>query len=599
MTEGHLEKEEILGKPFEWQLFLRLAHFAAPYSTYLILSLALLFLYAAVRIAQPYLVKIAIDNHVAHGDLPGLDRIALIYLGLAAVGFFFRYTQTMAMQIAGQRAMHDLRIALFSRLQFQDAAFFDRRPVGQIMTRVINDIETVTELLTSGIVALLGDVLILAGIAIAMILLDWRLALVALSTFPLLVYSTGFYRRKSRDNYRENRVVLGELNAHLQESIAGITTIQTFSQEQRNFNRFLSLNTMNRENLLKGIHFNSVFYPLVELFSACSIGLSLWYGTSLILQGLLLKGVVIAFIQYIERIFAPIRDLAEKYAIVQSAMASGERIFSLLDEPIRIQPPVIPVRANRVNGSIEFRDAYMSYFHGDAVLKGVSFSIRPGERLAIVGPTGSGKTSLVSALLRFYDLDSGEILVDGINIKDWDLTELRRAISLVPQDLFLFSGTVSENISLRDPTVSDERVRFVSKEVNAQSFIQDLPRGYEEPVMERGSTLSQGQRQLLCFARALAFDSRVLVLDEATSSIDPETEGLIQEALARLLENRTALIIAHRLATVEFADRILVLHSGRIKEEGSHRTLLANPSSLYARLYHLQQGTGIQTGHQK
>lgn len=592
MSEGlRTNEEELPEKSFDRQLFLRLFRFVTPYWAYLVASLTLLVLYTGVRIGQPYVVKVAVDQYVARKDLEGLDRMALIYLGLGIFGFLFRYFQTMTTQIVGQRAMHDLRLALFSRIQLQDGAFFDRQPVGRIMTRVINDIETVTELFSSGLVALLGDVLVLAGIVVAMVLLEPRLALAALCTLPFLVYSTGRYRKKSRENYRENRLVLAELNAHLQESIAGIGTIQALSQEERNFERFLLLNTKQRDNLLRSIHFNAVFYPLVELFSAISIGITLWYGSQLILGAVLLKGVVIAFLQYIERMFAPIRDLAEKYAIMQSAMASSERIFNLLDEPIRVSVPTKSRHPKRVQGHIEFRNVHMSYFAGDPVLRGVSFSIESGQKAAIVGPTGSGKTSLVSALLRLYELDSGQILVDGIDIREWDPSLLRRSISLVSQDLFLFSGTVFENISLKDPSLTESRVRLASVEMRAHGFIEDLPKGYHESLTERGSTLSQGQRQLLCFARALAFDSKIVVLDEATSSVDPETERLVQQALGRLLKNRTALIIAHRLGTIEFADKILVLQNGQIREEGNHAELLRDPSSLYARLYHAKQGT--------
>jgi ATP-binding cassette subfamily B protein len=431
----------------------------------------------------------------------------------------------------------------------------------------------------------------IAGIAVAMFLLDWRLGLLALGLLPVMAWATKVYRARARENYRESRKTLARLNGYLNEHISGMATVQAFGQERRAYHQFVEINSRNRDALLTSVHYNAIFFPLMEVCSAVTVGLILWRGGGMILDGSLLPGVIVAFLQYVHRMFHPIRDLAEKYTIFQAAMASSERIFRLLDEPVRIVPPPRPASPQGGAGRIEFEDVWLSYVPGEPVLRGVSFRVEPGERIALVGPTGHGKTSIISALCRFYDVERGRILVDGVDVREWDKTALRRHLGLVLQDVFLFSGTIGENIGLGSPDISPERVEEAARRVHAHRFIERLPQGYAAEVQERGSTLSQGERQLLSFARALAFDPRILILDEATSSVDTETEQLIQDALRILLEHRTAIIVAHRLSTIQFADRILVIQRGKIREEGTHAELLAR-QGIYARLHQLQYQLG-------
>jgi ATP-binding cassette, subfamily B, multidrug efflux pump len=433
----------------------------------------------------------------------------------------------------------------------------------------------------------LSDVSIVFGIAAVMFWLNWKLALVCLAAFPLILYASRFYRRRAREVYRESRLILGRLNAGLQENIAGVATIQAFGQEARMYRRFQQINLHYRDVLLQSIRNNAMFFPVIEIFSALTIGLLLWYGGHEIIAGSVQAGVLVAFIQYIQRMYQPIRDLAEKYNIMQAAMASAERIFALLDTPVTIQNPPLAKRIEKFAGAIEFRDVWLSYRAGEPVLKGISFRVQPGERVALVGATGGGKTSIISALCRFYDVDRGEILVDGVDIREWNKQELRRHLGLVLQDVFLFSGDVATNITLGDKRIGETQMLEAARRAHIAPFIERLPNRYREEVQERGSTLSQGQRQLLSFARALAFDPQILILDEATSSVDTQTEALIQDALRELLEHRTALIIAHRLSTIKHADRILVVHKGEIWEEGNHEELLVR-GGLYARLFELQ-----------
>ncbi|HEX2227419.1 MAG TPA: ABC transporter ATP-binding protein [Candidatus Binatia bacterium] len=589
MNEELQQEDEILGKAYDARLMRRILRYLRPYWKLLAVSFVLLMIQTGTQLLGPYITKVAIDRYIATKDLAGLDRMALAYAAVVLFGFVVLFIQTYTTQYTGQRAMHDLRMDIFSHLQKQDMAYFDRNAVGRLMTRAINDVETLNELFSTGVVGLLSDLSIVFGIAAIMLWLDWRLALVCLAAFPVIVYVSRFYRRRAREVYRESRLILGRLNAGLQENIAGVATIQAFGQEGKMYRRFHDINYHYRDVLLRSIRYNALFFPVIELFSALSIGLLLWYGGNLIIGNAIQAGVIVAFIQYIQRMYQPIRDLAEKYNIMQAAMASSERIFALLDTPETIKNPSQPRKIEQFAGQIEFKDVWLSYRPGEPVLRGISFRVRPGEKLALVGATGGGKTSIISALCRFYDIDRGAILVDGVDIREWNKQELRRHLGLVLQDVFLFSGDIASNITLGDPRVSHEKMLEAARRAQIAPFIERLPNGYHEEVQERGSTLSHGQRQLLSFARALAFDPKILILDEATSSVDTETETLIQKALNELLKNRTALIIAHRLSTIQNADRILVIHKGEIWEQGTHGELRAR-GGLYARLYDLQYG---------
>lgn len=585
---GELHQEdEILGKAYDARLMARVLQYLRPYWKLIAVAFTFLMLQTATQLLGPYITKIAIDRYIATKDMHGLDLMALAYLGVVICGFIVLFIQTYTTEYTGQRAMHDLRMEIFSHLQNQDLAYFDRNPVGRLMTRTINDVETLNELFSTGVVGLMGDVSIVFGIAIMMLWLDWQLAIVCLAAFPVILYVSRFYRRRAREVYRESRLILGRLNAGLQENIAGVATVQAFGQEEKMYRRFQKVNFSYRDVLLRSIRYNAVFFPVIEVFSAISIGLLLWYGSNQILANAVQAGVLVAFIQYIQRMYQPIRDLAEKYNIMQAAMASSERIFALLDHSETVKNPALPKRAGELAGAVEFKEVWLSYNPGEPVLKGISFRVRPGEKVALVGATGGGKTSIISALCRFYDVERGAILVDGVDVREWSKQELRRQLGLVLQDVFLFSGDMATNITLGDPRISQQRMIDAAARAQVAPFIDRMPNRYREEVQERGSTLSQGQRQLLSFARALAFDPKILILDEATSSVDTQTEMLIQAALDELLKNRTALIVAHRLSTIKHADRILVIHKGEIWEEGTHDELLER-GGLYARLYDLQ-----------
>ncbi len=587
MTGGDLYEDEILGKAYDARLARRLLTFLGPYRLAVGFAFLCLLLEKGAELAGPLLIGAALDAAVLDRDLARLDRLALFFLGTVLFAFLFNYLQTLVVQQTGQRAMHDLRQTLFSHLLRQDLAFFDKNPVGRLMTRVLNDVENLNELFSTGFVTFLGDSLTLVGIAAALLWLDWRLALLTFLMAPALFFLTAAYRRRARGNYRESRKVLARLNAYLQEHISGMATVQAFGQELRTLDRFQEINTRYRDLLVRSVRYNALFFPLVEVLSALSVGVVFAAGGWLAGAGGVAVGEVVAFILYVQRAYRPVRDLAEKYNIFQAAMASGERIVSLLETRPTLVDPAVPTASAPFRGGVEFQGVSLEYVPGEPVLRDVSFRVSPGEKVALVGATGAGKTSIISLLCRFYDVTAGRILVDGIDIREWDRATLRRHLGLVLQDVFLFSGDIAGNIGLHDPRIGLEAVEGAARRVHADAFIRRLAGGYAEPVQERGATLSQGERQLLAFARALAFDPRILILDEATSSVDTETERLIQEALRTLLHGRTALIIAHRLSTIRFVDRILVVHRGQIREEGTHEDLLRR-GGIYARLYQLQ-----------
>jgi len=579
--------DEIVGKAYNTSLMRRLLKFFKPYQNQLALSLILLVAVSILQLSGPYLTKIAIDDHIVKDDWEGLSLIMIIYFALLLLSFILQYIQIYIMQIIGQKTMYDIRICLFSHIQKMSLSFFNRNPIGRLVTRVVNDVEVLNEMFTQGIVVAVGDLLILIGITIAMLVLNFRLAFLTFIVIPPLLYATKIYSDRARDSYRGIRTNLARLNSYLQENVSGMSTVQVFNREDESFRRFEIINRENRDELLRSLIYNAIYFPCIELFSAITIGIIIWYGGGEVIRGGVQLGVLVAFIQYVQRFFQPIRDFAEKYNIMQAAMASSERIFKLIDTPEEIPNPQRPVISDKLRGEIEFRDVWFSYNSEGAVLKGVSFHLKAGESIAIVGATGTGKTSIINLLGRFYDIQRGMILIDGIDIREMDKNFLRKQMGIVLQDVFLFAGDIENNIRLREDSIPVEMVYEAARYVNAHEFIMKLPKGYKEDVLERGSSLSLGQKQLISFARALVFNPRILILDEATSSVDTETEIFIRDALRKLIKNRTSIIIAHRLSTVRYADRIIVIQGGEVAETGSHEELIKS-RGIYYRLYQLQ-----------
>ncbi len=522
--------------------------------------------------------------------------MGVLFLALILAAFGFEYVQTSVLQLTGQKIMHTLRMQVYTHLQRVDLAFYDRNPVGRMMTRVTTDVDALNDMFASGVVTVFGDLLVLIGIMAAMVVMNWRLALVAFTVLPLIGLTTAWFRRNVRESYRQVRGLVARLNAFLQEHITGMTTVQLFVQEARTFDRFDDINRSHRDVNVASIFYYAVFYPVIEILAALSGALIIWIGGGWALEHVVTIGVLVAFLQYSRRFFQPISDLSEKFNIFQAAMAASERVFTLLDTPVTIAEndagSLLARNAKRLPASlsttsIEFDHVWFAYSGEDYVLRDVSFVIHPGERIGVVGATGAGKTTIISLLLRFYDVSRGRILVDGVDIRERPLAELRGVFGLVLQDVHLFSGTIASNIRLGSEAIDDAAVRRAAQAVHADRFIERLPNGYDTVVAERGATLSVGQKQLLSFARALAFDPRVLILDEATSSIDTETERLIQDALKVLMAGRSVLAIAHRLSTIQDMDKILVMHKGELRESGSHQALVAQ-RGLYYRLYQLQ-----------
>jgi len=586
MHHYHTE-EEILGKAYDSRLMRRLIKYLFPYKLYVALSIILLLFISVLQLAGPYLTKIAIDSYIATRNISGLSRIALLFLAILVVTFFLRYLQIYLMQFTGQKVMFDIRMKLFSHLQEMSLSFFDKNPVGRLITRLTNDVEALNEMLTSGIIAIFGDIFSLAGIVIVILWLNFELALVSFMVLPLLIYATVLFRQKVRGSYRAIRTRIARINTFLQESIVGMPIIQIFNREKKNYRKFEGLNHHYLEACLQSVFYHSIFHPSVEIIGSVAIALIIWYGGGQILKGALSFGALVAFIQYVDRFFYPIRDLSEKYNIMQSAMAASERIFKLLDTQIEIKDPQLPLSIEKTRGEIKFKNVWFAYNGKDYVLRDISFCVRPGEKVAIVGATGAGKTSIISLLARFYDPQKGKILIDGMDIRNFPQKKLRRCLGIVQQDVFLFSGSIEDNIRLGEDRINSQQVRKSARYVNADKFIEKLPHHYQEEVHERGSLLSVGQKQLLAFARALVFDPRILILDEATSSVDTQTEMLIQNALAKLLQYRTSIVIAHRLSTIKDVDRIIVIHKGEIRETGTHQELLRK-KGIYYRLHQLQ-----------
>jgi ATP-binding cassette subfamily B multidrug efflux pump len=587
MANDYNSEDEILGKAYDARLMKRLLGYVKPYKHYVIFAIFLNVLVAALGPVRPYLTKIAIDKYIANSDYHGLMIIGLLLFGSLLFQAVMQYLLTYYTQYLGQRTLYDLRTQLFNHIQKLALKFFDKTPIGRIVTRATNDVEALGELFSSGIVMVFSDVFIIVWILVFMFFMDVKLSFVTLSVLPVLIYGTFLFRRKARESYRDVRLHLARLNSYMQEHITGMNVVKIFNKERNELDKFSNINNDYRTANIKSIFYYAVFYPGVELLSSIAIGLIIWYGGGEIIQSTLTIGVLFAFIQYTEMFFRPIRDLSEKYNIMQTAMASSERIFKLLDNQTFIKNPDNPIKLEKVTGKIEFKDVCFAYNENDYVLKNISFKINPGETVAIVGHTGAGKTSLINILTRFYNINKGEILVDGINLESLDKKDLRKYISIVLQDVFLFSGNIESNINLNSENISREKIIEAAKIVGADDFIRQLPNNYEEEVKERGATLSVGQKQLISFARALAYNPQILILDEATSSVDTETEQLIQRAIEKLLVGRTAIVIAHRLSTIQNADKIIVLHKGEIRETGNHQELLAK-RGIYYRLYQLQ-----------
>jgi ATP-binding cassette subfamily B protein len=591
------DHDEILGKAYDARLMGRLWAVTRPHKQLVLISLALFPLTAAAELVQPYLIKVAIDHHILAGDWIGLSRVAGLFLLTLVALYALRAGLAYVTQLTGQRVMHDLRRALFAHLQRQDSAFFDRNPVGRLMTRVLNDVEAINELFTSGVVAIVGDVVTLTGVVIILLVLNWKLALVTFALVPVLALGVAYFRLRARESYRAVRLELARLNAFLQESLQGMTVIQLFAREPQEAAAFARLNGGLRGAQFRSTVYEASLYAAVEAIGSAAVALLLWYGGGEVLAGALTFGGLVAFIEYTSRFFLPIRDLGAKYTVMQAAMVSSERVFGLLDTPPSILSPAPSApgpspasRGGAVAPAVEFRDVSFAYPGGDWVLRHCSFTIGADERVALVGPTGEGKTTIARLMIRAYDATEGQVLVGGVDVREWDLRALRRQVGLVPQEAFLFAGSIRENLVLAgDGAVSGAELARALERSQAARLVASLPEGLDAEVRERGVNLSHGQRQLLAIARALIYNPRVLALDEATSSVDPESEALIRAAMLELLEGRASLIIAHRLSTIQNADRILVLHKGRMRESGTHAALLA-AGGIYARLYELQFG---------
>jgi len=594
MADGsRFHEEEALGKAYDARLMRRLIQYLKPYRWHVAGALVVLLLGSGMAIIGPWVTQRVIDEAIPTGNRGLLIELIAIYGAALTAGFVLEYARALVTTWLGQSVMYDLRRQIFERLQRADLRFYDRNPIGRLMTRITNDVETLNTLFSSGLVTVFGDIFTLVFIIGAMLTMNWRLALVSFSILPFVFWAAFLFRSRIRTAYRDIRVRIARINAFLQERITGVRVVQLFNREEADSERLAELNEDHLQAHLRSITYYALFFPVIQFFTALALALILWYGGLRMLDGFLTVGVIAAFLQYARRFFRPIQDLSEKYNLLQAAMASSERVFQLLDEEIDIRDPEVPRSfPPEGQGRIVFEDVWFAY--GDAgegepdwVLKDVSFIIEPGEKVAIVGHTGAGKTTLINLLMRFYDVQRGRILLDGVPIREVRLEALRERVGLVLQDVFLFSQDVAYNVRLGSPDITQKQITAAAERIGAADFIGRLPDGYDQALGERGSTLSVGERQLVSFARALAFDPQILVLDEATSSVDSEIEAKIEHATDELLAGRTSLVIAHRLSTVQNADRIIVMRRGEVEEEGTHSELLAE-GGLYARLHELQ-----------
>jgi ATP-binding cassette subfamily B protein len=627
-----MQEEEVLGKAYDGRLMKRLIGYLRPYKWQVVVALVAIILKAVADVMGPFLTKVAIDKYLtassasSRGFLDswlsadartGIGQLALLYVGALLISFVLEFLQNYLMQWTGQKVMFDLRKQIFRHLQHMHIGFFDKNPVGRLVTRVTSDVDALNEMFTAGVVAIFEDIFVLAGIIIIMLRMKWWLALIAFAVLPVIFWATMIFRRVVRDSYRRVRVAVARINSFLQEHVTGMVVLQLFNREKRAYKSFEKVNSQNMDAWKDAILAHAFYYPVVEILSTIAIASVFWFGGLRVIWGTVTLGILVAFMQYAQRFFRPIMDLSDKYNILQSAMASAERVFKLLDTPAEIVSPAHPAKAEG-RGRVEFDHVWFAYrklevdetngthapvvhasesgdlaeTNGDPsgydwILRDVSFVIEPGETVAIVGHTGAGKTTIISLLMRFYDIQRGAIRIDGVDIRKMDLLELRRRFGVVLQDPFLFSGTIENNIRLGSSWITDEQVETAAESVNVADFIRGLPQGFQEPVLERGSTLSTGQKQLISFARALAHDPKILVLDEATSSVDTETELRVRDALTRMVEGRTSVIIAHRLSTIQRADNIIVMHKGQVREIGNHQSLLAK-RGIYWKLYQLQ-----------
>ncbi len=581
------EEEDQLGKVYDRVLMKRLIGYLKPYRLEVVLIGFLMVGSRGAEWLMPLLMKHGIDEYIGPGNLQGLKTIAIYYILLLVGRFIFTYFEEYRMQMVGQKAMYDIRMSLFSHLQRLDVRFFDRNPVGRLMTRVMGDVEVLKELFTSGVITVFGDLLTIFGIMVMMLYLNWKLALVSFTVLPIIFAATTIYQIYSRRAFRDQRRYLAQINAYLNESIVGMTTMQLFTQEPRSMVRFDEKNQQYLGANLRSIFYFSLFSPMIEVCGSLALTVIIWYGGGQALQDALTLGTLFAFIQYSQRFFWPIRELSEKYTIFQNAMASSERIFDLMDTEPTIVSPTPGKELAALKGEIEFRNVWFAYNADDYVLRDVSFKVKAGEKVAFVGHTGSGKTSIINLLCRFYEVNEGQVLIDGTDLREMELPDLRRAVNIVQQNIFLFSGTIEKNINLENPEITKGDTIAAAKEVHLDRYVQNMPAGYATEIREGGAGLSVGQKQLVAFARALASDPDILILDEATSSVDTETELLIQDALNRLMANRTSIVIAHRLSTIQNADKIIVMHRGEIGEMGTHNELLQQ-RGIYYRLYQLQ-----------
>ncbi len=588
-------EEEAIEKSYDFRTTKRLFSYLRPHWKMMALALCLTLLTNVLISLQPYFTKVAVDDYIVPKQTEGIWVFAFAFFLLFLFRFIFSYLQEILLNVVGQKVMFDLRSQIFTKLQTLQISYYDKNPVGRIITRLTSDVDSLNELFTSGVIEGLGDMVVIIAIIGIMFWLDWKLAVVSLIVVPLLIFATNWFRKRARIGFDKVRTRMAKINAFLQEHISGAQTVQLFNAEDNTRERFHEINDDYRDANIETIFYYSVFYPMVDFIGTIGIAVIIWFGGYQILTGssangsALTLGIVIAFIQYSQQLFQPIRNLSDRYNILQAAIVASHRVFLLLDEEIEITSPNDPKTRATALGKIEFQNVWFAYNDDEWVMKNVSFSIKPGESIALVGHTGSGKTTVTNLLMRFYDVQKGKILVDGVDVRDWDLKALRENFAVVLQDVFLFSGSIANNIRLGNNGISNEKLRWAAEEVSANEFIDKMRDSYETDVKERGAGISVGQKQLVSFARALAFEPSILILDEATSAIDTETEQLIQKAVNRIMDERTSLVVAHRLSTIQRCDRILVFHHGELREHGTHNELIRQ-KGLYWRLFQLQYG---------